>query len=175
MKIKILYLLSLIALLYSCGGNPDAVIPDETVGKSTIVITGAISATLEYKAEFIGTISTAGDGISGYTINLGNTGQTESALVFTLDELGNKQGFAPGTFNYTNDPNTTLAFWGIYTDANDTWTINPTASLTNKIVLNTITDTKVTGEFELNLESSTGGDKIKLVGTFEAVGETIRS
>ncbi|RLD22249.1 MAG: hypothetical protein DRI71_07765 [Bacteroidetes bacterium] len=174
MKTKIFALLSLSILLFSCGGSDEEIIPDEPVGKSTTVITGAISTTLEYEAEFFGGISTADPGNSSIILNFGNIGQTESAVIFNLIEAGNKLGFAPGTFNYSNDPDPDIIFFGYYIDANDSYSINPDAGAVNKLVIKTITDTKITGEIELNLEAGIDGAKIKLVGTFEAIGEIFR-
>ena len=175
MKIKLLALLCLSVILISCGGNSEDIIPADTVGKSTTVITGAVSTTLEYEAEFQSTISTIDIGLSSLSLNMGNIGQTESAVIITLGEFGNKQGFGPGTYNFDNDPEPKLLFNGYYVNADNGYYLNSASSLPNKIVIISSTDTKIIGEYELNLE---GGplftEKIKLVGTFEAVGETFR-
>lgn len=176
MKIKILALLCLSVILTSCGDGSEDILPDDTVGKSTTVITGAISTTLEYEAEFTHTIlSSVGTTMS---MNFGNSGQTESVVIFSLIDL-NKQGFTSGTYNYTgptSDPDLTSYFSGYYLDniTNAAYFINDNANAVNKITIKTITDTKITGEYELNLEKDYDGDKVKLVGTFEAVGTTLR-
>ena len=99
-------------------------------------------------------------------------------LSFSLVDL-NKQGFTTGTYNYTgptSDPDLTSYFSGYYIDTNPeaSYYINDDANAVNKITIKTITDTKMTGDYELNLEKDFDGDKIKLVGTFEAVGTTLR-
>ena len=174
MKIKLLALLCLSVILISCGGDSEDIIPADAVGKSTTVIIGAVSATLEYEADFTSTISTIDIGLSSLSLNMGNIGQTESAVILTLGEFGNKQGFGPGTYNFNPDPDAELLFNGYYVDADNGYYINSASGLTNKIVIKTATDTKITGEYELNLEIPLSTEKIKLVGTFEAVGETLR-
>ena len=174
MKAKILVLVTLNFMLFSCGTNPEEIIPTEPVGKSAIVITGTIATTLDYEAEFLHSISTVDTGFTGLTLNMGNIGHTESAVIFRLTEFGNKQGFVPGTYNYTNDPEAQLIFIGYYADKDDIYNINGDAVAINKLVIKTVEETKITGEFELNLEAGNNGDKIKLVGTFEAVGETLK-
>lgn len=178
MKTNILTLLIVSVVLFSCGdGGLEEIIPVEPAGKSSTVITGAISATLDYEAEFQHTISTIGGIGSQLKMNFGNIGQTESVIIFTLIDLNNDQGFTEGTYTYagpTSDPTLTSYFLGYYLDENDGYFINDDANAVNKMVIKTVTDTKVTGEFELNLEKDYAGAKIKLVGTFEAVGVTTK-
>jgi hypothetical protein len=174
MKKLNLLILALPIFLLSCGGDPaDTIVPDEPVGSSTTVITGAISATLEYEAEFLHSITTVDAGFSGLTLGFGNIGQTESAVIITLLEFGNNQGFSMGTYNFNNDPNAQLILTSLYIDDVNSYTINPTDNITNKLILTKIEDNKLTGTFEFNLESP-DGDKIKLTGSFEAIGETLK-
>ena len=169
------FILFVASFLISCGEDDNGMEPADQNGTSSFQITGAISSSFDSEAEFTHSISGIGDGFSGISpLNLGNIGQTDNVIVFNITELGNKQGITMGTYNYTTDSNASLQLTAYFIDDTNGYFINPDAGDVNQITILSVTDTQVSGEFELNLEVDGMGSKIKITGTFEAIGETFR-
>ena len=160
----------------SCEETIDEIIEDLTTGSSSLAVTGDETATINYEeVEFNYAItSTAGSEISALDLAIGNIGTTETALVMRLGELGNGTGFDTGEYNYDPDADP-IVLTATYATATDFYTVNPlVTNVVNRLTLTTIADTKITGEVELNLENFDGSKKVKITGSFEAVGITIR-
>lgn len=175
MKFKVL-LFGLAVILSSCEEAIDEIIDDLTKGSSSLTISGDEAASLDYEeVEFTHAInSTSGSEISALDVAIGNVGTTETALVIRLGELGNGSGFDVQEYNFDPDADP-IVLTATYAAADDFYTINPlNTAVTNKLVLTRITDTKVEGEVEFNLENFDGSKKIKITGSFEAVGITTR-
>ena len=175
MKLKIsLFLLAVVFM--SCEEVIDEIIDDLTTGSSSLTITGDETATITYEeVEFTHAItSTSGGEISALDLAIGNVGTTETALVMRLGELGNGIGFEAGEYNYDPDADP-IVLTATYATDSESYFINPlTTNVVNKLTLTTINDIKITGEVEFNLENLDGSKKIKITGTFEAVGITVR-
>ena len=175
MKFKIL-LFGLAVMLASCEEAINEIIEDLTTGSSSLTISGDEVASLNYEeVEFIHSItSISGSELSGLDVSIGNVGTTETALVIRLGEIGNGTGFDAREYNYDPDADP-IVLTATYATANDFYTINPlNTGVVNKLVLTKVTDTKIEGEVEFNLEDFSGDKKIKITGSFEALGITTR-
>jgi hypothetical protein len=107
------------------------------------------------------------------SINIGRIGATSSVLSLVLSDTDNEVGFKVDTmYMFQPDPNTTLFYNPAYFTADNSYSINPVTSEDNWIKLINLLDNQIDGEFEVNLEDSEG-QKVKLIGNFTAIGNTV--
>ncbi len=170
------FLITLALINFSCNKDEDGdMLPDDPVGTATFTVSGAESASLNYDVvEFTYLVnSVSGSELSSLTVYIGNIGTTETAFKIELGEFGNTNGFSPGTYSLA-DVTDDFLFISLYVTEDDIYTLNQASTEVNSITLTKVTDTKIEGSFEVNLEQSVSGAKVKLKGTFEAVGEALK-
>lgn len=162
MKKIILILLALPLFLFSCDSVDDLL----STGQFDSKITGAITKDFNGQAAFEHKITIDE---SSLTIALSTIASQEEAIALALIEDGNIDGIVAGTYNYDAAGS---IFIPLYTKDQGLWF--PDGSLTNKIVISSVGETIVKGTFELNFNDDIllQGEKIKIVGTFNAVGTT---
>lgn len=161
-----LILLALPFLLFSC----DSVDELLSTGQFDSKITGSITKDFNGEAAFAHIITVDGTPqSSSLTIALSTIESQSESIALGLNEEGNIDGIAAGTYNYDAAGS---IFFPIYSKDQALW--YPDGSLTNKVVLSSVGGTIVKGTFELNLNDdiTLQGEKIKIVGTFSAVGTT---
>ncbi len=173
------FLFVLSIFLFSC--NDEEGMDPEVKGTATFTVSGEISQSLDYEeVEFAYTVSSVSGGeISSFTLYLGNYPATETALSISIVEQGNATGFDEKTYTYeeltsASTSSSTSGFISTYITESDAYSINPDAGEVNKLTFKKITDSLIEGSFELNLENNSSKEKIKLTGTFEAVGEAAK-
>lgn len=177
MKQSILFpfVILLLTCTIACNEGEDGD-PDEGVGTATFTVSGATSAEFTFNEEVLFTYSVSsvsGGEISTLGVTIGNIPTTPSALSITILEAGNSTGFEEKTYTFEElSDETSFGFISTYVSEDKSYVINPDAAVVNKITFTKISNDKVEGSFEVNLEDFTGdGGKIKITGTFEAVGE----
>jgi len=172
MQNRLFQLLTLvtIAFMVSC----DEEIRPNPVGSSNVTISGAETGTINYsEVDFRYSINTLGRSESTLSINIGRIGATSSVLSLVLSDTDNEVGFKVDTmYMFQPDPNTTLFYNPAYFTADNSYSINPVTSEDNWIKLINLLDNQIDGEFEVNLEDSEG-QKVKLIGNFTAIGNTV--
>lgn len=168
---RVLMILSLGVIIWSCGTGEEDPIPEltEAVGEFTVSGAKSTTSTEDYPVEIVYLAQGSGEtAISSLQVAIGNIGQTNDVIVITLSELGNGDGFQSTTYNYTVDVNANLQLIAYYADDNDVWQIyDQAANLTNKISLTSISDSKAKGTFEFNFQAATGTDLVKITGSFD--------
>ncbi|MEQ8880240.1 MAG: hypothetical protein RLQ12_11430 [Cyclobacteriaceae bacterium] len=173
---KIVPFLFSFILFIACNESEDE-IPDGQEGKATFTVSGAESGTLEFnqEIEFAYSVSSVSGGeISVLEIYIGNYPTTPSSLKISIVEQGNSSGFEERKYTYEEMSSTEfVGFISLYVSENAAYSINPEAGAVNQITYTKISNTKIEGSFEVNLEESISGsgEKIKITGTFEAMGE----
>ncbi len=171
--IKYLFLTVLTVLvLQGCDTSGDDIIP-EPKGKTSLTISGAISASIKHDVvEFTHTAIQAQKS-SGLQLGIGNFGTTETVVSINLLDSDNGKLFTTGTYTFSGDQNETLFLTAVYGDKDNGYSIDSEA--VNKIELTEVNSTSIKGEVDLNLiDMSSTGDKINIKGTFEAVGSTFQ-
>ena len=165
MKKIILILLALPLFLFSCDSVDDLL----STGQFDSKITGALTKDFNGQAGFVHSFPGDGTQSSSLTIALSTVASQEEGIVLGLIEDGNIDGIEAGTYNYDAAGS---IFFPVYSKDQALW--YPDGSLTNKVVISSVGETIVKGTFELNFNDDIllQGEKIKIVGTFNAVGTT---
>ena len=168
MKKSILLLLALPFLLFSC---EDALEELSSIGTFKSSITGTVEHQFDGTAAFVHAINVTDTPI-GSTLGIvlsKTTDQSESIALPLYDtETG---GIQPGTYNYSIGGGSEIQFTPVYTVDNVTYAF-PDATKTNRIIISSVGNTQVKGEFELNLMELTTQSAVKITGTFHALGTT---
>ncbi len=172
MKKRYLFILWLGALCLACTEKlNDAIAVVKEEGTATVIISGDITDTLEYSCEFEYVIDVTSSS-SSLDITMNNFTDPVTLLGVSLKDYNSASGFVEGVDYYgTDDPNITAVFvtpdGHFNTDVSD--------SLTTRIVLEQITDTRITGNFEFRLvKFNPPVQRINIVGNFTGIGKTQR-
>ena len=165
MKKIILILLALPLFLFSCDSVDDLL----STGQFDSKITGALTKDFNGQAGFEHKFNVDE---SSLKIILSTIESQSETIVLLLTEDGNIDGIEAGTYTYDVAGTTGAIFIPAYLNDPDLW--RPDGSLTNKVVISSVGETIVKGTFELNFNDDIllQGEKIKIVGTFNAVGTT---
>ena len=167
MKKIIPILLALPLFLFSCDSVDDLL----STGQFDSKITGSVTKDFNGEAAFIHKITVDGTPQSSkLTIALSTIESQSESIGFELYEEGNIDGIVAGTYTSNAAGTTGPVFTPVYLNGQELWFAD--GSSTNKIVISSVGGTIVKGTFELNLTDLLGTEKIKIVGTFNAVGTT---
>lgn len=167
MKKIILILLALPLFLFSCDSVDDLL----STGQFDSKITGSVTKDFNGEAAFVHLITIDGTPqSSSLTIGLSTIESQDESIALDLTEIGNIDGIEAGTYTVDAAGTTGPIFTPLYINGQELWFAD--GSLTNRVVISSVGGSIVKGTFELNLTDLLGTEKIKIVGTFNAVGTT---
>lgn len=167
MKKSLLILAAIPFLLFSC---KDAIEEISTIGTFKSTITGTVEHQFDGTAAFVHTINVNDTPIgSTLGITLSTTDLNELIALPLYDT--ETSGIQAGTYNYSLGGGSEIQFTPVYTVDNVTYSI-PDGTKTNRVIISSVGNTQVKGEFELNLIELTTQNAVKITGTFHALGTT---
>jgi hypothetical protein len=169
---KSIQLLTLLVFTFfvSCIGDDN--IPVVKPGSSDIIFSGAESGIIDFTEVSFDyyLISRPTVSQSDLSVRVGNVDKGK-VLLMQLFDSSSSQGFKEDSvYNYQPNQNDPFSFNVAFFTADNSYDINPEATEANWIRLTKILDTEIEGEFEANVENN-NGDKVKLTGTFLAIGK----
>ena len=167
MKKIYLLLLALPFILFSCDSVDDLL----STGQFDSKITGSITKDFNGEAAFVHAITVTGTPqSSSLAIGLSTVASQSESIVLGITEDGNIDGILAGTYTFNASTTTGPQFLPSYIVDQDIWYPDPSA--VSKVVISSVGESIVKGTFELNLIDALQTDKIKIIGTFNAIGTT---
>lgn len=164
MKKLMLILLAIPFLLFSCEETLNEL---STIGTFQSTITGDIEKEFDGTAAFVHTITTAAPEGSILAIGLSKLSDQSEIIALGVSNLL-ADGVNVGTYNLGSSE---TLFLPSYTVGQESYNL-PDPTLTNKIVISSVENTRIKGTFEVNLIEFTSQKTVKIVGTFDALGTT---
>lgn len=163
MKKSLLILLAAPFFLLSCQETLDEL---SSIGTFKSTFTGDVAQQFDGSAAFVHNITTAAPEGSILAIGLSKLSDQSEIIALGVSNL-TADGVNVGTYNLGSSE---TLFLPSYTVGQESHLPDPT--LTNEIVISSVDNTRVKGTFEVNLIEVTSLKKVKIIGTFDALGTT---